>query len=366
MKRLLILEDGSIFEGEGFGSQVNSTGEVVVTTAMNGYQEIVSSPIAANQIIVFTTPVLGIYGTSNDSLESLQPVCKGVVCHSYTDSISENSTKSFSEYLSDQGIPAISGIDTRKLTKKIIKHGGIIKGSIIDANNDIQHAFDQLNATVLSDQVVDNVSTSKPYPNPDIGRNIVLIDFGVKHSVLRQLSRMSCNVTVVPYETSFKQIENLSPDGIILSNGPGNPNVLDKQVETIQELQKYYPILAIGLGHQLLALANGAEVKQLKNARRGSNFPILEIATNRLITVSEEHSYTVDPTSLDRKQVIITHTDLSRKHIEGFKSRQYPAISVQFEPEGAPGPNDAIDIFYDFMYLIDVRKDSLNAKNKGN
>ena len=361
LKRLLILEDGSTFLGEGFGSQINSTGEVVLTTAMTGYQKVVTSPTYANQIIVFTTPVLGTYGTNIDDLESLQPVCKGVVCHTYTDSMNVSSPQSFSDYLKNQDIPGIYGIDTRKLVRILSKHNGIMKGSIIDAENDLEHAFDQLHATVLTDQLVDMVSTSKPYPNPDTGRNIVLVDYGVKHSVLRQLSRMNCNTIIVPYTATFQEIKNLCPDGVLLSNGPGNPYTLEDSFETIRQIQANYPTFAIGLGHQLLAIANGAKVKELPRAHRGLNFPVIEIATGRIITVAQNHSYIVDESSLPKDNLIVTHKDLNSGWIEGIKYRKYPTISDQFEPEGAPGPSDGTDVFYDFMHLIDIRKDKINA-----
>ena len=172
---------------------------------------------------------------------------------------------------------------------------------------------------------------------------------------------MNCNTIIVPYTATFQEIKNLCPDGVLLSNGPGNPYTLEDSFETIRQIQANYPTFAIGLGHQLLAIANGAKVKELPRAHRGLNFPVIEIATGRIITVAQNHSYIVDESSLPKDNLIVTHKDLNSGWIEGIKHRKYPTFSVQFEPEGAPGPSDGTDIFYDFMHLIDIRKDKINA-----
>ncbi len=357
-KRLLILEDGTTFVGEGFGGELNTTGEVVFTTSMTGYQETITDQSFNGQIIMFTYPMVGNYGINRDDYESISPTCKGVIVKEHARLASNwRANMTLDEFLKRKGIPGISGIDTRKLTRKL-REVGTMKGSIIDVISELDHAFDQLKATVMPRDQVKQVSTTKPYPSPGIGRNIVVIDYGLKHSILRELSRRECNLTVLPYNTDAQTILDLHPDGVMLTNGPGDPKDVPESIATIREIQGKVPIFGICLGHQLFALANDADTFKLKYGHRGLNHPVREIATGKIDFTSQNHGYAVDMQSIDPEKLMVTHVEVNDGTIEGIRHRNYPAFSVQFHPDAAPGPHDAIHLFDEFMELIDAWKEN--------
>ncbi|KRL04596.1 carbamoyl phosphate synthase small subunit [Liquorilactobacillus oeni] len=361
MKRYLILEDGSIFEGEAFGAKGETTGEVVFTTGMTGYQETITDQSYANQILVFTNPLIGNYGVNLDDYESIEPGCKGVICHELARVTSNwRSQGSLAQFLEQMKIPGIAGIDTRALTKRL-RLAGTMKGRIIDTLVDTEHAFSQLNATVVNEDLVAKVSTVKPYPNPGSKRNVVVIDFGLKHSILRELAKRDCNTIVLPYTVTAEEIFKLKPDGVLLSNGPGDPKQLPEAVKMIQEVEKKLPLFGICLGHQLFALANGADTFKMKFGHRGFNHPVKEVATGKICFTSQNHGYAVARKSVNNDLLNITYSELNDGTIEGLRHKNYPAFSVQFHPDAAPGPHDAVAIFDDFMHMIDLRKDEDNA-----
>ncbi|ANZ65400.1 carbamoyl phosphate synthase small subunit [Secundilactobacillus paracollinoides] len=354
-QRFLILEDGSSYPGEGFGAGATTTGELVFNTSMLGYQEIVTNQIYHNQIIVFSQPTIGSIGITHDSYESILPTAKGMVVRDVSD-ISKNRQRSLSldQFLKQHNIPGISGIDTRHLIRQIQKNG-TMKGSIVDVDDD--HAFDQLHATVLTNQQVAQVATPAPYPNPNSGYNVVVVDFGLKHGILRQLSRRNCNVTVLPWKTDAQSIISLDPDGVILSTGPGSPLDLPESVlDMIRTIQERVPLFAIGLGHELFALANGAEITALPVAHHGASHPIRKIITNEIIYALEGQEYVVDGESVDRDRLITTYRDLIDSSIQGLRHRDFPSFSVQFFPDGAPGPNDSVDLFDEFIEIMGTRE----------
>ncbi|MGY3765092.1 carbamoyl phosphate synthase small subunit [Vagococcus vulneris] len=353
MKRLLILEDGTYFEGKGFGAKGIGTGEVVFTTGMSGYQEVLTDPSFKGQIIMFTYPLIGNYGINRDDFESMLPSCNGVIVKDVARLASNwRSQMTLDEFLKSKGIPGISGIDTRALTKKI-RDAGTLKGSIIDIVPDIDHEYDQLRATVLPRNQVQQVSTTKPYTIPGDGKKVVVVDFGMKHSILRELINRRCNITVVPYNYSADDILTLAPDGIMLSNGPGDPKDVPEGIETITKLQSKVPIFGICLGHQLLSLANGADTYKLKFGHRGSNHPVKEIATGQICFTSQNHGYAVSEESTTMTDLMVTHIEINDNTIEGVKHKKYPAFSVQFHPDAAPGPHDAVGIFDEFIELME-------------
>ncbi|HIX02426.1 MAG TPA: carbamoyl phosphate synthase small subunit [Candidatus Ligilactobacillus excrementigallinarum] len=357
MKRYLVLEDGNVFEGEAFGSKQIATGEVVFSTGMTGYQEAITDQSYANQILVFTNPLIGNYGVNLDDYESLQPKCRGVVCRELARvSSSWRKQDTLDHFLKQNSIPGISGIDTRKLTR-IIRSHGTMKGCLVNSIEDKNHTIEQLKATVLTDQLVDQVSTQQPYPNPGTNRNIVVVDFGAKHSILRELSKRNCNTIVVPYTTTADEILKLHPDGVLLSNGPGDPESLPNAIQMIKEILGKLPIMGICLGHQLLCLACGAQTFKMKFGHRGFNHPVREIATGEIMFTSQNHGYAVNPESLKDTNLMITHLEINDQTVEGVKHRNYPAFSVQFHPDAAPGPHDADNLYGDFMQMIDSRKE---------
>lgn len=361
MKRYLVLEDGTVLEGIAFGADKKAIGEVVFTTGMTGYQEAITDQSYAGQILTFTNPLIGNYGTNLDDYESINPECVGVVCHEVARvADSWRMQDSFDEFLKQKGIPGIKRIDTRALTKKIREHG-TMKGYLVDEVTDLDKMTSDLQKAVLNKTIVQTVSTSKPYPNPGDSRNIVLVDYGVKHSILHELSKRDCNVIVLPYTATAEEILRLKPDGVLLSNGPGDPKDLPNAVEMVKEVEKHLPLFGICLGHQLFALANGADTYHMKFGHRGFNHPIREIATNRIDFTSQNHGYAVDPKSIDRDQLIVTHVEINDGTIEGLRHKRYKAFSVQFHPDATPGPHDAVDLFDDFMQMVDQRKEAHHA-----
>ena len=357
MKRWLILEDGTHFVGEGFGATNSVVGELVFTTSMTGYQETITDQSFNGQIITFTYPMVGNYGVNRDDYESIAPTCKGVVVKEHARRGSNwRNQMTLDEFLKRKGIPGISGIDTRALTRKIRQHG-TMKASIVDAADDFNHAYDQLKAAVLLTNQVAQVSTAKPYPSPGTGLNVVVIDFGLKHSIMREFSKRQCNLTVLPYNTSAKEILELSPDGVMLTNGPGDPKSVPEAIEMIQGIQGKVPIFGICLGHQLFSLANGADTFKMKFGHRGLNHPVREIATGRVDFTSQNHGYAVDANTIDPEKLIVTHVEINDGTIEGVRHRHYPAFSVQFHPDAAPGPHDALYLFDEFIEMMEAWKE---------
>ena len=339
--RYLIFEDGSIFAGEGFGSPAVTFGEVVFNTSMTGYQEIITNQVYNNQIVVFTQPNIGSYGIQRNIYESIVPTIKGIIIRSISDAANDNDRQlTLDKYLQQMNIPGITNIDTRAVVHKLRKAGRPLKGSIVPVPDD--HAFDQLHATVLTNQQVAQVSTPKPYPNPGTGLSVVVIDFGLKHGILRELSRRKCNITVLPYTATAEEILLLDPDGVVLSSGPGNPqNVRKSVLEMIQTVQIKVPLFAIGLGHELFGIANGANVQQIPVEHHGMNHPIHEIITDHVVYATQAEGYTIARNSVDRSQLFITYVDMIDDSVQGLRHRRYPAFSVQFFPDGAPGPDSA-------------------------
>ncbi|ALV21230.1 MULTISPECIES: carbamoyl phosphate synthase small subunit [Carnobacterium] len=365
MDRLLILEDGTIFKGKGFGSLIDTIGEVVFTTGMTGYQETITDPSYNGQILVFANPLVGNTGINRDDYESIESICKAVIVKEFA-RVPANwrSQMNLDEFLKIKKIPGISGIDTRRLTRHI-RESGIMRGMLIDAQDDLVHAFDQLRATVLPSNQVSQVSASRSYASPGVGRNIIVIDFGLKHSLLKELNKRNCHVVVLPYDTTGETILNLAPDGVMLSNGPGDPNDLPQALKMVQELQGTVPIFGIGLGHQLIALANGAKISKLKVGHHGFNYAVREEATGRVDFTSQNHRFALEKETLDVDQWIITHTEIKDSAIAGIKHRYQPVFSTLFQPNATPGPHDAVHLFDQFMEMIDGWKEAREHDQQG-
>lgn len=356
-KRLLILENGQVFEGQALGAAMDVTGELVFHTGMTGYQESISSQSYNGQILTFTYPLVGNAGIRREDYESISPTCKGVVVADWARRPSNwRSQMNLDEFLRAKKIPGISGIDTRALSR-IIREQGSMKATLANPADELKHLQDQLKATVLPTDNVKQVSTKTAYPVPGSGRSIVVVDFGLKHSILRELVKRNCNVTVVPYDTRAKEILQLYPDGVLLSNGPGNPDHLPQVLEMIRGIQGKVPIFAIGLGHQLLAKANGARTYKMKVSHRGFNHAVREIATGRVDFVSQNHAYAIKREDFP-SELLMTHEGVGDGVIEGIRHRHYPAFSVQFQPEAGPGPYDVSCLFDEFMDLMDSFWDS--------
>lgn len=358
MIRYLVLEDGSVYAGESFGSDAETTGEVVFTTGMTGYQEAITDQSYADQILVFTNPLIGNYGITLADYESLEPKIKGVICHQvarHPDNWRMQTT--LPDFLKNLNIPGLQGIDTRELVKKLRIHG-TLRGQITDHKEDAAEIAQNLKEENVTAGIISRVSTKSPYPVPGAKRNIVVIDFGIKHSILRELAQRDCNCIVLPYSATAEQVLSLHPDGVLLSNGPGDPEEMIGATKMVQEVEKHVPLFGICMGHQVFALANGAKTYKMKFGHRGFNHPVKEIVTGNIGFTSQNHGYAVAADSVDKDNLMITHVEVNDGTVEGLRHKKYPAFSVQFHPDATPGPHDYDSLFDDFMSMIDQRKES--------
>lgn len=354
-KRSLILEDGSIFIGEAFGSEQGSRGEVIFYAGMTGYQEIFTDPNYNGNIVTMTYPLVGNYGINRDDFESISPYIEGVVVKEYSRMPSNfRSEESLDEFLKGQSIPGIAGIDTRKLTR-LLREKGTMKGILTDAHAELDYTanlFDNWDQRNL----VEETSITRPYIVPGRGLRVTVIDLGMKHSILHELTERQCNVTVVPYDYDAESILRYKPDGVLISNGPGNPEEVVETIETIKNLLGEIPLFGIGLGHQLLALAEGATVKKLPVGNYGKNYAVLDVQANRTWSTTQSRHYYVDEDSLGKTNLDVIFRSANDGTVEGLQHKIYPAISVQFNPEGAPGPVETNFLFDDFLQLITQTK----------
>ncbi|WP_316568454.1 carbamoyl phosphate synthase small subunit [Neobacillus sp. YIM B06451] len=356
MKRKLILEDGTVFIGEGFGDLSETEGEVVFNTGMTGYQEILSDPSYCRQLVVLTYPLIGNYGINRDDFESINPAI-GALIVKEAESFPSNwrSETTLDEFLKIKKIPGLKGIDTRMLTRAIRKHG-TMKGAICGIESDMEEVVERLKSQPLLTGHVKMVSTKNAYPSPGRGKRVVLVDYGMKHGILRELNKRGCDVTVVPYDTTADEIMQLRPDGIMLSNGPGDPKDVPEAINMIREILGKVPIFGICLGHQLFALASGADTEKMVFGHRGSNHPVKELSTGKITITSQNHGYSVKADSLKNTELEVTHIAVNDGTIEGLRHSSLPAFSVQYHPEASPGPDDANNLFDQFLNMIETHE----------
>ncbi|MCG7338700.1 carbamoyl phosphate synthase small subunit [Staphylococcus sp. ACRSN] len=355
-KRYLVLEDGSYYEGYQLGSDKLSVGEIVFNTAMTGYQETISDPSYTGQIITFTYPLIGNYGINRDDFESLVPTLNGVVVKEASMHPSNfRKQKTLHEVLVEFEIPGISGVDTRSITRKIRKHG-VLKAAFTDDKSEIVTLIDQLQTTVLPRSEVQTVSTKTPYVSTGNELSVVLVDFGKKQNIVRELNERGCNVTVVPYDTSAETIIRMSPDGVMLSNGPGDPEEVQVAVEMIKGILGNIPFFGICLGHQLFALSQGATSFKMKFGHRGANHPVKDLKTGKVALTSQNHGYAIDKDSLANTDLEITHIAINDGTVEGLRHKTLPAFSVQYHPEACPGPSDSNYLFDEFIAMMNEYK----------
>jgi carbamoyl-phosphate synthase small subunit len=352
MKKLnLWLENGECFAGESFGVDVKTTsplGELVFNTSMTGYQEILSDPSYCDQIVVMTFPLIGQYGVNKDDFESMSPALKGMVVREATEVPSNwRSEYSLPQLLKEFGVPGIHGLDTRLLTKKIRSQGSQ-KALFAAPHITKEEALKELKASLPHDQIA-RVSTRHSIHFPGEGKRVVLMDFGYKKNILRSLLRRGCDVVVVPWDSSVDSILKFKPDGVMLSNGPGDPKDVPSTLPVIRKLQETVPLMAICMGHQLFALANGADTEKLKFGHRGGNHPVKDLKSGRTYMSSQNHGYAVTLESVKKSPLELTQVNLNDGTVEGLAHQTLPAFSVQYHPEAYPGPEDTQWLFDAFL-----------------
>lgn len=350
----IVLENGSEFYGWGFGADREAVNEIVFNTSMVGYQEIMSDPSYTDQMVCMTYPLIGNYGITDEDYETKVPTMGGMIVREYNDLPSNfRYTKTLSEVLDEYGIPGISGVDTRKITR-IIRDEGSQKVLITDASTPHEKAMEMLLAYEIPHDMVARVSCKKRWYSrtPNHKYDVVAIDCGIKLNIVRKLNEKGCNVTVVPYNTSAEEIMKMRPDGLFLSNGPGNPEDVTPVINVVKELKGKLPIFGICLGHQMISLALGAKTFKMKFGHRGGNHPVMNLETGKIEITSQNHSYAVDCDSLKGTELKLTHKNLLDNTAEGVESSENRLFSVQYHPESAPGPQDSEYLFDKFIALM--------------
>ncbi len=382
MQAILALEDGRIFRGHGYGSPGNCQGEVVFNTSLTGYQEIATDPSYAGQIVVLTNPQIGNYGTNAADNESAHPFIEGLIVREFS-AIGSNwrSEQVTDEYMERYQVPVLAEIDTRALVRHLRSHG-VMRGVISTTETD----EDKLVARARSIRKMDGTDLAKVVSTKTIftfdendSRNqrgaplladgflqkhelrernlsVVAYDFGMKLNILRMLTREGCRVTVVPAETSADDVLAMKPDGVFLSNGPGDPEPVDYAVKSIRSFLGRVPVFGICLGHQLCGLALGGKTYKLKFGHHGGNHPVRNNSTGKVEITAHNHNFAVDPDSINANEVELTHVDLNDQTLEGLRHKTLPLFSVQYHPEAAPGPHDSHYLFRDFRQMMEEWK----------
>jgi carbamoyl-phosphate synthase small subunit len=380
MQAILALEDGRIFRGHGYGHSGECQGEVVFNTSLTGYQEIATDPSYAGQIVVLTNPQIGNYGTNKADNESAKPYIEGLIVREFS-AISSNwrSEQVTDEYMERYSVPVLAEIDTRALVRHLRTHGvmrGVISTKVNDPDALIQRARNirKMDGTDLAKVVttnsiykfdsddernqVDNQLLYKSFIKNDKEQqlHVIAYDFGIKHNILRMFTRENCRVTVVPAQTTADEVLSLKPDGVFLSNGPGDPEPVDYAVRSIRGLMGRVPVFGICLGHQLCGLALGGRTYKLKFGHHGGNHPVRNNATGKVEITAHNHNFAVDPDFINANEVELTHVDLNDNTLEGLRHKTLPLFSVQYHPEAAPGPHDSHYLFRDFRQMMEEWK----------
>ncbi len=353
--RKIVLEDGSEYVGRGYGDREDRVCEIVFNTSMAGYQEIMSDPSYTCQMVVMTYPLIGNYGMADEDYETKTPTIGGMAVRHYNDAPSNfRCAETLGSVLLRYHIPGIEGIDTRKLARSIRDYGSR-KALITAADTPLERALEVLKNTDVPRDVVRRVSCKGSWTSPakNARFHVVAVDCGIKLNIVRSLNARGCDVTVVPYDTAAQTVEALHPDGVFLSNGPGDPEDVPEVIELVRALRGRYPIFGICLGHQIISLAYGAKTYKLKFGHRGGNHPVRDLDTGKIEMTSQNHSYAVDRDSLAGTGLELTHVNILDGTVEGVRCAADRVFSVQYHPESAPGPQDSGHLFDRFIKLME-------------
>jgi carbamoyl-phosphate synthase small subunit len=355
MKAILALEDGTIFEGKSFGAEGEVAAEVVFNTSMSGYQEILTDPSYKGQFVCMTYPLIGNYGVNLEDVESKKPQVEGFIIKELA-SLKSNwrATQDLGSYLKKNSVLGIEGIDTRSLTLHIREKGSlkaVLSTKDFNKKSLIKKARDFKG--LIGQDLVKEVTIAKKKDYNKKGKyKVAVIDCGIKYNILRELAKRDCKLTLFPAKTKALEIMKMKPDGIFLSNGPGDPQGAPYVAETVKQFLGEVPVFGICLGQQMLGLALGGKTYKLKFGHHGANHPVKDLKTNKIAITVQNHNFCVDIDSLNKDDIEITHMNLNDNTLEGIKHKKIPAFSVQFHPEASPGPNDAKYIFDDFIKLM--------------
>lgn len=353
--RKIILEDGEEYYGYSFGSCTEKILEIVFNTSMTGYQEILSDPSYTDQAVVMTYPLIGNYGMTEDDYETAVPTIGAMIVREYNSEPSNpGSVKSLGEVMEEYGIAGISGVDTRRLNRSI-RDKGSRKALLTEAGTSLEEGLGKIRDHSMPKDAVSRVSCRTPfrYPAGDARFNVALIDCGVKRGIIRSLLDEGCTITVVPWDSTPEEIMALGPDGILISNGPGDPTDVPRTISTVRSLIGRVPIFGICLGHQILSLACGAGTYKMKFGHRGGNHPVKDLVSGRVDITSQNHSYAVDEATLAGTGLMVTHRNLLDGTVEGVSSAGDHCFGIQYHPEGSPGPNDSRYLFRRFTEMME-------------
>ena len=355
-QRKLVTEDGAVYVGEGFGAPVDRVCELVFNTSMAGYQEILSDPSYTDQAVVMTYPTIGNYGLNADDWETDTPSLGALIVREACEEPSNfRCSETLDQAMRRLGIPGLSGIDTRKLTRSI-RDLGSRRALLTDAERPTEECLSILGETEGRHDQVARVSTREIYTvSPEHPRfHVAAIDCGMKKNIVRELVKRGCRVTVLPWNTGADAIRAMDPDGVFLSNGPGDPEDVPETIGTVRALRREYPLFGICLGHQILALSYGAKTYKLKFGHRGGNHPVKDLSTGKIEITAQNHSYAVDADSLADTGLTVTRVNLLDGTVEGLAAPRDRAFSVQYHPESAPGPEDSGDLFDQFIERMEA------------
>ncbi len=377
-KAVLLLEDGTVFHGYGFAGSGRTLGEVVFNTSMTGYEEVLTDPSYKGQIVTMTYPLTGTYGINREDMESAAIQVEGFIVKEYQDFVSNwRSESSLADFLSQHGKIGIEGIDTRALTRHL-RVRGAMRGIIATDTTDTAELLEQVRAYpgLTGIDLVKEVTCKKIYrwengkrvemdraqwPARDARWRVAALDCGIKYNILRMLESAGCQVLVFPASSTASEILACEPDGIFLSNGPGDPAAVHYVIETVRTLLGQKPLFGICLGHQMMGLALGGKTFKLKFGHRGANQPVKDLTTGKIEITSQNHGFCVDPDSLSRVPVRLTHINLNDNTLEGMAHLEIPAFCVQYHPEASPGPHDASYLFDRFIEMMEKNKPAIQA-----